>query len=98
MLKRTVDAIFLLTMLGLFGLLQYRLWQPGGGCLLAYRLQREVKTQLAENAAWQEKNRILTEKLVWLNQDPQAIEHFARNELGMIKTGESFYMVIEKKD
>jgi len=95
MFSRTVNVIFMLVALALLGVLQYRLWQPGG-CLMAYRLQKEVQDQLADNASWRAKNRVLQEKLAWLRSDPQAIEHFARSELGMIRPGESYYVLIER--
>jgi cell division protein FtsB len=75
--------------------LQLRLWQPGG-LFSAYRLQKKVATQTGALAAVQTRNQRLVAQLKWLHHSTDAVEHHARQSLGMIKPGETFYLLVEK--
>lgn len=79
----------------LFVLLQYDLWVGEGSLASAWRLQQEVKIQQQENDRLKERNASLAAEVVDLKQGLDAIEERARNELGMIKEGETFIQVVE---
>ena len=75
--------------------LQWRLWQPGG-LLSTYRLQKKVASQTENLGAEQARNQRLAAQLRWLHHSKEAVEHYARQSLGMIKPGETFYLWVEK--
>ncbi len=88
---RTLTGILLL----LFVLLQYDLWVGEGSLASAWRLQQFVKVQKQENDGLKERNSALAAEVMDLKQGLDAIEERARNELGMIKEGETFVQVVE---
>lgn len=79
----------------LFALLQYDLWVGEGSLASAWRLQQSVKAQQQENDSLKERNATLAAEVMDLKQGLDAIEERARNELGMIKEGETFIQVVE---
>ncbi len=79
-------------------LLQYRLWVGDGSLAHKYSLQREVIVQQKKNEALREENFALAREIKNIKGSMESIEGIARKNLGMIKDGETFYMVIEKKD
>jgi cell division protein FtsB len=76
--------------------LQYRLWGPGGSLDEVARLRQAIEVQQQEKAALEERNRTLEAEVQDLKQGSDAIEERARSELGMIKQGETFYLLIEE--
>lgn len=87
--------IVLLLLLALLGWLQYRLWFGGGGEREVAQLQAQVARQRHDNAGLQQRNDALAAEVEDLKSGEAAVEERARNELGMIKPGETFYRVIE---
>lgn len=86
----------LLFLLILLVYLQYRLWLGDGGLLDVWDLHREVEAQRQENARLRERNETLNAEVIDLKQGLDAIEEHAREDLGMVKEGETFYQVIEE--
>ena len=74
--------------------LQYRLWIADGGVIDSRRLQREVDKQAADNTQLQQRNAVYQAEVADLHNGGAAIEAHARSELGMIRKGESFYLVV----
>jgi cell division protein FtsB len=87
--------IVLLLLLVLLGWLQYRLWFGGGGEREVAQLQAQVARQRHDNTGLQQRNDALAAEVDDLKSGEAAVEERARNELGMIKPGETFYRVIE---
>ena len=77
--------------------LQYRFWWDDGGYRDWSKLQEDIATQHAENARLIERNRALAAEVKALQEENAAIEARARKDLGMIKEGETFYMVVPKE-
>ena len=94
---RVVRIACLLLVL-LLAWLQYRWWLGTGGKHDVQALQQQVQAQAADNAARQQRNDALSAEVHDLT-DPssggEAIEERARNELGMVKPGETFYRVVK---
>ena len=90
--------IVLLLLLGLLGWLQYRLWFGNGGEREVSALRARVEGQARDNAGLQQRNDALAAEVEDLKSGEAAVEERARNELGMIKPGETFYRVIEPQD
>lgn len=82
----------------LLGLLQYRLWVGDGSLAEVWDLYQQVETQKAENRQLRERNQALDAEVRDLKQGLQAIEERAREELGMIRDGETFYQIIEEPE
>jgi len=75
--------------------LQYSLWFGDGSLQDVWRLHQDVEQQRQENAVLRERNEALEAEVLDLQQGLEAIEERAREDLGMIKKGETFYQVIE---
>ena len=87
--------IVLVLLLVLLGWLQYRLWFGGGGEREVAQLQAQVARQRHDNTGLQQRNDALAAEVEDLKSGEAAVEERARNELGMIRPGETFYRVIE---
>ncbi|TQV80302.1 FtsB family cell division protein [Aliikangiella coralliicola] len=78
-------------------LLQYRIWWGEG----SYREINELKTKIAEqqaqNRLLKEQNELLKKEILALRKNPAVLEEKAREQLGLIKPGETFYRVIPKE-
>ncbi|MCY7294279.1 cell division protein FtsB [Alteromonas sp. a30] len=75
-------------------LLQYRLWF-GKHSIPDYLLQeKEVAKQELQNAKLRQRNSLLRADIHDLKIGLEAIEERARNELGLIKPGETFYRIL----
>ncbi len=75
--------------------LQYKTWFGDVGYLAADALRVKVAQQKARTAELAKRNRILTAEVLALKEGLGAVEARARSDLGMIKPGETFYLVPE---
>ena len=73
--------------------LQYKAWFGDVGYFSNAELQAEVAAQAQRTAVLTQRNRILTAEVLALQSDLIAVESRARANLGMIKEGETFYLV-----
>jgi len=78
-------------------LLQLKMWFGEGGYRDVQRLAERVEEQARENEMLAQRNQELQAEVEDLRQGLQAIEERARSELGMIKEGEEFYLVVPKR-
>ena len=76
--------------------LQYRLWIADGGVTHTHRLNTELQSQREENERLKARNAAMDAEIKDLKSGLAAIEGRARSSLGMIKQGETFYLVVEK--
>jgi cell division protein FtsB len=84
--------LFLIILLVYF---QYRLWLGDGGLLELWNVHQEVEAQREENASLRERNEALNAQVLDLKQGLDAIEERAREDMGMVKQGETFYQIVE---
>jgi cell division protein FtsB len=75
--------------------IQYPLWLGKGGWLKVWEMERNLAAQEETNRKLQARNSVLDAEVRDLKQGDEAIEERARNELGMIKEGETFFHVLE---
>ena len=75
--------------------MQYRLWFGDGSLQEVWQLHREVEAQREENLQLRERNEALDAEVLDLQQGLDAIEERAREDLGMVKEGETFYQIVE---
>ncbi|MGF6193265.1 cell division protein FtsB [Serratia sp. 2723] len=83
-----------LLLLALLGWLQYSLWLGKNGIHDYVRVNDDVVAQQSSNAKLKARNDQLFAEIDDLNGGQEAIEERARNELGMIKPGETFYRLV----
>ncbi len=79
----------------LLGGLQYRLWVGEGSLAQVSSLNKQIADQQGENERLLERNRILEAEVLELKQGMETVEERARQELGMVKEGETLYQLIE---
>lgn len=79
----------------LLGLLQYRLWLDKGGIPEVIQLEKDIAVVTHEVKGLKERNNRLAAEVVDLKTGLEAIEERARTDLGMIKSDESYYQVID---
>jgi len=77
--------------------LQYRLWVGEGSLAQRQVLKHKVEVQQQENEVLRERNRVLANEVGNLKEGLESVEERARTDLGMIKEGETFYMVVDKE-
>ncbi|MDH7452006.1 cell division protein FtsB [Luteimonas composti] len=87
--------LLLLALVALLGLLQYRLWFGNGGRQAVEVLDARVQEQGRQNEGLGQRNAALAAEVADLKSGEAAIEERARNELGMIRPGETFYRVVD---
>lgn len=85
-------VLFLISAI-IFCVLQSIFWMGDGGVLDTQQIKEEVARQKAENERLAERNRILRAEVADLKSGTEAIEEHARLDLGMIKEGETFFLV-----
>jgi len=86
--------LFIVLILLLVGL-QYRLWVGEGSLAQVSRLQQQIAEQQGENERLLERNRILEAEVMELKRGMETVEERARQELGMLKEGETLYLLTE---
>ena len=85
--------IFLLV---LVALLQWRLWLGDGGVYELHEMQARIEELKEKGERLHERNAALEADVKDLKEGTDAIEERARQELGMVKEGETFVQVFEK--
>ncbi len=92
----TIDLmrIFALTLIAIFGWLQYTLWLGKNGITEFNAVSDEIQVQQQVNASLQNRNNEMFAEIDDLRQGLDAIEERARHELGLVKEGETFYRLI----
>lgn len=73
--------------------LQYKAWFGDAGHLEAATLREQVERQRERAEVLAERNRLLTAEVLALKGGYAAVEARARSDLGMIKRGETFYLI-----
>lgn len=84
-----------ITLSGIFLVLQYQLWVGDGSVAELQRLEADVEARRLENERLDERNRELESEVLALKEGLDAIEERARTDLGMIRDDETFYLIIE---
>jgi len=75
--------------------LQYRLWLGDGGIAQGVLLKQQIAEQKSENERLFERNRVMDAEVMELKKGMETVEERARYELGMVKEGETLYLLAE---
>jgi cell division protein FtsB len=86
---------FVVVLLALFVLLQYRLWFASDGIVKVIRMKHQIAVQQETNDFLLKKNAALLSEINSLKKGGGAIESRARKDLGMVKKGETFYQILK---
>lgn len=89
--RRVVIAVLLVILAGL----QSRLWIGEGSFAHVNTLQAKVSRKVSENGIKVQRNRILRAEIIELKSGLESIEEKARSEFGLIKEGETFFLLVE---
>jgi len=86
-------AVLILMLIGL----QYKLWFGDGSLSEVVQLTHELEIQKQKLSELEERNKILEAQVLDLQNGLDAFEEKARNDLGMIKQGETFIQLIPRQ-
>tara|TARA_A100001391_G_scaffold217_3_gene507 strand:- start:11783 stop:12100 length:318 start_codon:yes stop_codon:yes gene_type:complete len=92
--RQVVLAVLALVLLGL----QARLWFGEGSLRHVAALEKQVETLTAQNAELAERNRLMAADVRDLKDGTEAVEEIARKDLGMIRDGETYFLIVEPGD
>lgn len=90
MIKWTICGL-----IALLGMFQYQYWKGQHNFKEIKILKEMIRVQEIELQTAKARNDALDSGLKLLKQYPLACEERARRELGMIKEGETFYLIVE---
>ena len=91
---RWLLAGLLLILLGL----QYRLWIAEGSLAERHRLEQQIADHAQINQQLQERNAALEREVLDLQSGNKGLEQRAREQLGLIREGETFYQFVDRPD
>ena len=91
----TVQKILMLVLLIAVMGLQYRLWIGEGSFAMVSVLQGKVDEKQKEIELLKNRNDVLAAELDALKSGDLVIEQRARTDLGMIKSNETFYLIVD---
>jgi cell division protein FtsB len=75
--------------------LQYQLWLGEDSVRALNMLEVDLEAQRRSNADLIERNRLVEIEVLDLKNGLEAVEERARSELGMIRDGEIFYLIVD---
>jgi cell division protein FtsB len=76
--------------------LQYRLWFAEGSLAEQRRLELQVEEQSRINSQLEARNAVLEREVLELQSGNKGVEQRAREQLGMVREGETFYQFVER--
>ena len=86
-----------LALILLLGLLQFRLWS-GKNSVTDYQTMRaQIENMKTQNEKLVQRNQLLRADIDDLKSGLESVEERARNELGLIRKGETFYRIVPKR-
>lgn len=75
--------------------LQYRLWVGQGSWEQIVSLERDIEQRTLINERLRDRNKVLEHEVRDLKNGMDSVEERARSELGLIKKGETFYLIVD---
>ena len=88
---RTLILILVLTLIGL----QYKLWFGEDSVRHWQHLEEKTALQADKNDKLLARNQAIAADIQGLKHGDQALEEQARDDLGMVKEGETYYQFVE---
>ena len=78
-----------------FLMIQFDIWVKDDGLIRVKELQLMIDSQSEENQRLKLRNKQLEREIEEFKSGTESIEEKARTDLGMIKEGEEFYLIVE---
>jgi cell division protein FtsB len=79
----------------LLAALQVMLWTGQGSVAEVVALERQIEAYAGGNEELRERNRRLEVEVAELKSGLDSVEEMAREELGLVRQGETFYVLVE---
>jgi cell division protein FtsB len=98
MVRVSMMRWLVVVLVALLVLLQIRLWFGEGSISSKIALDRQWQEQREINESLMLRNRLIAQEVESLKTNLDSLEEKARKDLGMIKEGEVFYLVTDKKE
>ena len=86
---------FIIILIGFFLMIQFDIWLKDDGFSRVKELEQMIDSQTEENQKLKLRNEQLEKEIEELKSGTESIEEKARTDLGMIKEGEEFYLIVE---
>ncbi|MEZ5506184.1 MAG: cell division protein FtsB [Gammaproteobacteria bacterium] len=93
----TLPRILFWILVIVFFSLQLRLWIGEGSLAEVWQLNSAIERQETENHLLEERNKRLRAEVKDLKEGLDAVEERARTQLGMVKEGETFFLITDEK-
>ena len=76
--------------------LQVRIWVGKGSLAEVSTLEARVHKEQASNEMRSQRNKVLRAEVIDLKNGVAAIEEKARSELGLVRQGETFFLLVDR--
>ena len=86
---------FIIILIVFFLMIQFDIWFKDDGFNRLKELEQMIGSQVEENERLKLRNEQLEREIEELKSGTESIEEKARTDLGMIKEGEEFYLIVE---
>ncbi len=86
---------FIIILIVFFLMIQFDIWFKDDGFYRVKELEQMIGNQVEENKRLKLRNEQLQREIKELKSGTESIEEKARTDLGMIKEGEEFYLIVE---
>ena len=86
---------FIIILIIFFLMIQFDIWFKDDGFYRVKELEQMIGNQVEENERLKLRNEQLEREIEELKSGTESIEEKARTDLGMIKEGEEFYLIVE---
>ena len=86
---------FIIILIVFFLMIQFDIWFKDDGFYRVKELEQMIGYQVEENERLKLRNEQLEREIEELKSGTESIEEKARTDLGMIKEGEEFYLIVE---
>ena len=86
---------FIIILIVFFLMIQFDIWLKDDGFYHVKELEQMIGNQVEENKRLKLRNEQLQREIEELKSGTESIEEKARTDLGMIKEGEEFYLIVE---
>ena len=86
---------FIVILIVFFLMIQFDIWFKEDGFYRVKELEQMIGNQVEENKRLKLRNEQLEREIEELKSGTESIEEKARTDLGMIKEGEEFYLIVE---
>ena len=86
---------FIIILIVFFLMIQFDIWLKDDGFYRLKELEQMIDSQVEENERLKLRNKQLEREIEELISGTESIEEKARTDLGMIKEGEEFYLIVE---